>query len=59
MLSSKARYGLKAMAALAKNFESKELMPVEHIGESEHVPVKFLETILTQLRKQGLLIRPF
>jgi Rrf2 family protein len=56
MLTSKARYGLKAMAILAKRFGQMELVSVEEIAELEGIPIKFLETTLTQLRKRGLLI---
>ncbi len=55
MFSSKARYGLKAMAVLAVRHGSGNFVSVEDIVAAEHVPAKFLESILTQLRKQGLL----
>jgi len=56
MLSSKARYGLKAMAALARRQGEQHHIPVDEIAEEEHIPVKFLEAILTQLKKSGLLV---
>lgn len=56
MLSSKARYGMKATALLAKRYDQHEYVPVEDIVESEHTPAKFLEAILTQLRKRGILL---
>ena len=56
MLSSKARYGLIAMAALARHYEERQHIAVEEIAGEDHVPAKFLEAILTQLRKRGLLI---
>lgn len=52
MLSSKARYGLKAMAALARRYQSHQHVPVDLIAQEEHAPVKFLEAILTELRKR-------
>jgi len=55
MFSSKARYGLKAMAVLADRYESADFVSVEDIVASEHTPAKYLESILTLLRKQGLL----
>jgi Rrf2 family protein len=61
MLSSKARYGLRAMAVLGAQELKKgtggavELMPVEQIAEQHDIPLKFLEATLTQLRKRGLL----
>lgn len=56
MLSSKARYGLKAMAELARLHDRNEPVRVESIAEAEGAPAKYLEAILTQLRKRGLLI---
>lgn len=56
MLSSKARYGLKAMTVLAHRYGDKVHVPVDDIAAAEHVPGKFLEAILTQLRKRGLLV---
>jgi len=55
MLSSKARYGLRAMAALGAQAPGGELVPVEQIADQEGIPLKFLEATLTQLRKRGLL----
>lgn len=55
MLSSKARYGLRAMAALVLKNAEVELVSVDQIAESEGIPLKFLEATLTQLRKRGLL----
>ncbi len=56
MFSSKARYGLKAMAVLANRYGAEDYVSVEEIVASEHTPAKFLESILTLLRKQGLLV---
>lgn len=55
MFSSKARYGLKAMAVLASRYGADDYVSVEDIVALERTPPKFLETILTLLRKQGLL----
>lgn len=44
------------MAALAKRHPRNEPVSVEEIAEAENAPAKFLEAILTELRKQGLLI---
>ncbi|MBI1320993.1 MAG: Rrf2 family transcriptional regulator [Candidatus Hydrogenedens sp.] len=55
MLSSKARYGLRAMAVLGRSFRDGELVAVEHIAREQEIPVKFLEATLTELRKRGLL----
>lgn len=56
MLSSKARYALKAMAAMARRPQPSALIPVDEIAAEEGIPLKFLEAILTQLKKSGLLV---
>lgn len=56
MFSSKARYGLKAMAVLAAHHGADDYVSVEDIVSEESSPAKFLESILTQLRKRGLLV---
>lgn len=55
MLSSKARYGLYAMQSLALRANEQALVPVDDIAAEHGIPLKFLEAILTQLRKRGLL----
>lgn len=54
MLSQKAKYALKAMLALADQ-KNGELLQAGDISEQHHVPRKFLELILLELRKQGLI----
>lgn len=53
MLSQKAKYALKAMLALADQKDG-ELLQAGDISVQHHVPRKFLELILLELRKQGL-----
>ena len=53
MLSQKARYALRAMLCLAR--EDKPL-PIRSIAEWEHIPRKFLELILLELKSHGLVI---
>ena len=54
MLSKKTKYGIKALTFLAKQ---EERIPVQiaTISESENISLKFLESILLTLRKNGLL----
>ena len=54
MLSKKTKYGLKALTFLAKQ---KENTPVQiaTISKSENISLKFLESILLTLRKNGFL----
>jgi Rrf2 family protein len=54
MLSKKTRYAIKALVAMGKNF-GKKPMSISHIAEEEHIPKKFLEQILLDLRNAGLL----
>lgn len=53
MLSQKAKYALKAMIALATQEEG-DLLQAAEIAERQNVPRKFLELILLDLRKHGL-----
>lgn len=43
------------MAVLANHYGDGTFVSVEDIVEEEEVPAKYLESILTQLRKRGLL----
>jgi Rrf2 family protein len=54
MLSSKAKYGLKAMVHLARR-EGRGPCLIADVAETEHIPKKFLDTILLDLKNQGLL----
>lgn len=56
MFSSRARYGLKAMAVLAARHGQDTLVSADEIVAAEHIPAKYLESILTTLRKRGLLV---
>jgi Rrf2 family cysteine metabolism transcriptional repressor len=53
-LSRKGEYGLRAMIVLAANYGKGPLL-VQEIAEAERIPKKFLEQILLELRKAGLL----
>jgi Rrf2 family protein len=54
MLSKKAKYGLKAMAILAKEYGKGPLL-IGEIAKRERIPPKFLELILLELKKKGFL----
>lgn len=54
MLSQKAKYALKAMLALAAENDG-DLLQAGDIATKHNVPRKFLELILLDLRKQGLI----
>lgn len=54
MLSKKAKYGLQASFFLARNFNKGSFLIAE-IAEGENIPKKFLEVILLELKKRGIL----
>jgi Rrf2 family protein len=54
MLSAKAKYGLKAMLYLAQR-EGEGGVQGANIAESQNIPKKFLDTILLELKNNGLL----
>ena len=54
MLSKKTRYALKALVVLGKNFGGTPIQ-ISKIATEEHIPKKFLEQILLDLRNAGLL----
>ncbi|CAA7627674.1 Predicted transcriptional regulator [Candidatus Terasakiella magnetica] len=54
MLSSKAKYGLKAMIYLSRH-EGLGPSLIADVAEHEHIPKKFLDAILLELKNHGLL----
>jgi len=54
MLSKKAKYAINALVHLAKR-HGEGPVRIGEIAEQEHIPQKFLEAILLELRKGGLL----
>jgi Rrf2 family protein len=54
MLSAKAKYGLKAALYLAER-EGEGGILVADIAENQRIPKKFLDTILLELKNNGLL----
>lgn len=54
MLSKKTKYGIKALAYIAKREDRKPVQTAE-IASSENISHKFLESILLDLRKSGFL----
>ncbi len=55
MLSKKAKYGLKALLALAVEYAKNQPVLISKIAESERIPKKFLELILLELKNKGIL----
>jgi Rrf2 family protein len=58
MLTSKAKYALRAMIDLAKQTGDGPRRPlfIADIAERQHIPRRFLENILLELRKHGLVV---
>jgi Rrf2 family protein len=54
MLSKKAKYALKAMAVLAKEYGQGPIL-ISEIARREGIPHKFLELILLELKNDGVL----
>jgi Rrf2 family protein len=52
-LTQKAKYALKALIFLSK--EQRGPILISEISEREHIPRKFLESILLELKNHGLL----
>ncbi len=54
MLSKKTKYGIKALTFLAKQ-KGKNPIAIATISKNENISLKFLESILLTLRKNGIL----
>ncbi len=55
MLTKKGKYGLKALVHLAK-LRPGEIALVNSIAEANNIPKKFLEAILSDLRKAAIVL---
>lgn len=55
VLSKKAKYAINALVYLARQPKD-EPIPVAQISEEQNIPRKFLEAILLDLKKNGILI---
>lgn len=53
-ISRKGEYALRAMICLSLNFK-KGLVSIREIADRENIPKKFLEQILIELKKAGIL----
>jgi len=54
MLSMKTRYAMLALVYLAKKY-NQGYVKAQEIAESENIPVRFLESILLEVKKMGLI----
>ncbi|MBL0370952.1 Rrf2 family transcriptional regulator [Rhizobium sp. KVB221] len=55
MISQKAKYALRALAALARS-NDKSPMLIAEIADQQKIPKKFLEQILLDLKHRGLVM---
>ena len=53
MMSKKCKYALKALIRLGKEYGGGNLLLTDDIAKSEHIPKKFLEQILLDLKHAG------
>ncbi len=54
MISKKIKYGLSALLYLSKEYQ-KESVLISTLAKDERIPKKFLETILLELKNNGIL----
>jgi Rrf2 family protein len=54
VISKKTIYGLQAVILLAKCYDSGPVL-ITHLAKEGHIPKKFLEAILLELKKNGIL----
>jgi Rrf2 family protein len=54
MLSNKAQYAFRALTLLVDRYEKGPVLITE-IANSKHIPIKFLERILLELKNAGVL----
>lgn len=55
-VSKKSQYGLRAMVCIAKGYKAKEVSSVKTISQKEGIPFDFLEKIISQMEKAGLVV---
>ena len=53
MLTRKSKYGLKALLLLAREYDRGSI-PASELSEREGIPEKFLQLILLELRRRGI-----
>jgi Rrf2 family protein len=54
MLSQKAQYAFRALTYLVNHYQKGPVL-ISDIAEKKHIPLKFLENILLQLKNAGIL----
>ena len=54
-ITTKGRYGLKAMLELSKNSSSSVLLTSKEISTNQNIPLRYLEKIICALKKNNLI----
>lgn len=54
-LSTKTRYGLRAMIELARQYNGRTPLSIVDIASREHISERYLEQLFLKLRRQGLI----
>jgi len=54
-ITSRSEYGMRAMIVLAEQ-GADDLLSASELARREHIPLKYLEQLLAELKKAGLLI---
>lgn len=53
-VSTRVHYGLRAMTELARSYRVERLLSISEIARSEDLPVAYLEQLVGELRRAGL-----
>ena len=54
MIQKKSKYAIQALKSLALVYRDKGCLSVKELAKKDNIPFKFLETILVQLRNEGI-----
>jgi Rrf2 family transcriptional regulator, cysteine metabolism repressor len=53
-VSTRVHYGLRAMTELARSYQAEHLLSISEIARQEDLPVSYLEQLVGELRRAGL-----
>jgi Rrf2 family protein len=56
MLSQKTKYAFQALSYLAQHYKEETPVLIGTIAREKHIPIKFLEAILCELRNENILV---
>ena len=55
IISTKGRYGVRAMFVLARRYESGELTSIKYIADEQNISDQYLEQLFAKLKSAGLI----